>query len=291
MLTLVGFLVGIVAASAVWALLLRRSVRKQTEAIRRDAEREVAGLRRGQQREKMDAIGKLAGGVAHSFNNYLTSILGYSELLLETTAAIDPSRHGIEAIRKSAERGSEFTRQLFILNRRQALQLEVLSLNTVLSSLEPNLRGQLGDTIELRLTADGALGTVKTDRSQMEQAITQLVIYSRDNLPGAGLIEIGARNVDLESPLILDFCELKAGPYVLLEIRDNGPGMEQAQLRRAFEPFSIPRQKSKGSGLALAIAYNMIQQNGGEITINSESGKGTAFRVYFPRLQSTRPGV
>jgi len=124
----------------------------------------------------------------------------------------------------------------------------------------------------------------------MEQVITHLVLFARDTLPGAGLIEVEARNTDLDAPLILDFCELKPGPYVLLQIRDNGPGMEESQLKRAFEPFSIPRQKSKGSGLALALAYNMIQQNGGEVAVTSQSGKGTAFTVYFPRLQSPPTG-
>jgi two-component system, cell cycle sensor histidine kinase and response regulator CckA len=284
LLALAAFLLGLLLSSAVWVLLLRRVVRKQGNAVQREFEREVAALRRRQQLEKMDAIGKLAGGVAHSFNNYLTSILGYSELILETTPSTDPSRHGIEAIRKSAERGSEFTRQLFILNRRQALQLEVLSLNTVLSNMEQTLRGQIGEAIELRITSDGQLGSVKTDRSQMELVITHLVMNARDSLPNGGQITVSARNVDFSEPFILDFCELKPGPYVQLEIRDNGTGMDEALRQHAFEPFAMPKQKSKGSGLALALVYSMIQQNGGDISVTSEPGKGTTFRIFLTRL-------
>jgi signal transduction histidine kinase len=284
LLALAAFLLGLLLSSAVWVLLSRRVVRKQGNAVQREFDREVAALRRRQQLEKMDAIGKLAGGVAHSFNNYLTSILGYSELILETTPSTDPSRHGIEAIRKSAERGSEFTRQLFILNRRQALQLEVLSLNTVLSNMEQTLRGQVGEAIELRITSDGQLGSVKTDRSQMELVITNLVMNARDSLPNGGQITVNAGNVDFAEPFILDFCELKPGPYVQLEIRDNGSGMDEALRQHAFEPFAMPKQKSRGSGLALALVYSMIRQNGGDISVTSEPGKGTTFRVFLTRL-------
>lgn len=284
MLVLAAFFFGLVVASAVWLLLLRRNIRSNANAIRSEFERDTAAMRRSLQREKMDAIGKLAGGAAHSFNNYLTSILGYSELILETAPSADPSRHGIESIKKAAERGSEFTRQLFILNRRQALQLEVLSLNTVLSNMEPALRGQIGEAIDLRITYDGKLGAVKTDRSQMEQVITNLVLQARDNLPNGGQIAVSARNIDLAELFILDFCELKPGPYVQLEVRDSGGGMDEALRRHAFEPFAMPKQKSKGGGLALAIAYNIIQQNGGDISVTSEPGKGTTFTVYLPRL-------
>jgi signal transduction histidine kinase len=267
-----------------WLLLLKRNSRSITTAVRRELERDAAALRRSLQREKMDAIGKLAGGVAHSFNNYLTSILGYSELILESAPAADPSRHGIESIKKAADRGSEFTRQLFILNRRQALQLEVLSLNTVLGNMEPALRGQIGEAIELRITTDDQLGTVKADRSQMEQVITNLVQYARDSLLNGGQVAISARNVDFAEPFILDFCELKPGRYVQLEVRDNGDGMDEALRLHAFEPFSVSKQKSRGGGLALAIGYAMVQQNGGDIAVTSEPGKGTTFRVFLPRV-------
>jgi len=282
-MTLAGLSLGVIAAAASWFILLNWRVRRKTELIRRQIELEASTERREQQMQRMEAIGRLAGGVAHSFNNYLTSILGFSELLLESLPAKDLSRDGIATIHKSAQRGTEFTRQLYALSRKQALQLEILNLNTIVANMEAVLRGLTGERIELSMALAEPLGSVRTDKAQIEQVIITLVQTARDASPNGGRFTIETRNVDFAEPFIQDLCQLKAGPYVRLSIGDNGAGMDENTRLHIFEPFFLSKQKSRGSGLALALVYSVIKQSNGDISVASEVGKGTTFSVYFRR--------
>ncbi len=285
LLAVTFLLLALLIAAAVWIALLNSRLRKNTEAQHKQTERDVAAERRQQQLQRMEAIGKLASGVAHSFNNYLTSILGFSELLLEMVPPNDASRDGIQAIHKSATRGTEFTRQLFALNRKQSLQMELLNLNELLGNMDKSLHNLLGGKIELRVVLDSQLGPAMIDRSQTELVIANLVQSARDSLPSGGQITIETRNVDFAEPFISGICELKAGPYVQLVIRDNSAGMDEQTRAHIFEPFFLPKQKSKGGGLVIGLAYSIVKQSGGDIAVASEAGKGTAFSIYLPRTQ------
>jgi two-component system cell cycle sensor histidine kinase/response regulator CckA len=282
-LTLVGLSLAVVVVVASWIILLNLSVRRKIEIIRRRLEREAGVEKRQQQAQRMEAIGRLAGGVAHSFNNYLTSILGFSELLLESLPTKDLSRDGIEAIHKAAQRGTEFTRQLYALSRKQSLQLEILNLNSVVEGLEPALRGLAGDRLQLSLDLAEQLGSVRTDKAQIEQVITVFVQTARDAGAEGGRVTIETRNADFSEPFVQDLCELKPGPYVRLSISDNGAGMDENTRLHIFEPFFLPKQKSRGSGLALAMAYSVVRQSNGNIAVASEVGKGTTFSIYYCR--------
>ena len=235
------------------------------------------------QAQKMEAIGRLAGGVAHDFNNLLTAILGYSDLLLSQMPARDPMREDLEEIRKAGERAAGLTRQLLAFSRQQMLEPRVLDLNGIVSNIERMLRRVIGEDVALVTRLGPDIDLVRADPGQLEQVILNLAVNSRDAMPGGGTITIETRKVLLDSPLDFGRFVIPVGRYVVLEVRDTGSGMDAETQARIFEPFFTTKEKGKGTGLGLATAYGIVKQSGGYIACESEPGRGARFQVYLPR--------
>jgi nitrogen-specific signal transduction histidine kinase/CheY-like chemotaxis protein len=234
------------------------------------------------QAQKMEAVGRLAGGVAHDFNNLLTAIMGYSDLLLMRLDGPDPMRKNVEEIKKAGERAASLTRQLLAFSRRQVLQPQVMDLNTVVSGMEKLVRRLIGEDIDLRLRLQSPLGSVKADPGQIEQVILNLVINSRDAMPHGGKLTIETRSVVLQEEYIWKDPGAKPGAYVVLEVRDTGTGMSTEVQSHLFEPFFTTKEKGKGTGLGLSTVYGIVKQSNGIISAYSEEGQGTIFKVYLP---------
>jgi two-component system, cell cycle sensor histidine kinase and response regulator CckA len=245
---------------------------------RRDLEEQL------RQAQKMEVVGRLAGGVAHDFNNLLTAILGYAALLLNS---MDPSaswRHDVEEIRKAGERAALLTRQLMAFSRRQVLHPKALDLNQVVDNLGKMIKRVIGEDIELEIVPGPDLGTVMADPGQIEQVILNLAINARDAMPHGGRLSIRASNAGLDQDYVRSHAEqIKPGPFVLLEVDDTGCGMDAATSSHIFEPFYTTKELGKGTGLGLSTVYGIIRQSGGHISVYSESGRGTTFKIYLPR--------
>jgi CheY-like chemotaxis protein len=239
----------------------------------------------------MDAVGRLAGGVAGDFNNVLTVITGYSELLRAELAAGNPLRRFADEIMWAAERAAALTRQLLAFSRGPAAQPRLVDLNTVLGNMEPVLRRLLGDGTELILLTGPGLGRVKADPSQIEQAIMNLVTNARDAMPQGGKVVIETNNVDLEDPATSRKVGVKPGPYVMLAVSDTGVGMDAATRSRVFEPFFTTKDPGKGSGLGLSTVYGIVKQSEGQITVYSQPGCGSIFEIYLPRVSEAIPAA
>jgi two-component system cell cycle sensor histidine kinase/response regulator CckA len=240
------------------------------------------------QSQKMEAVGQLAGGIAHDFNNLLTAIIGYSDLLLlNEDCPFDSVRGDVEEIRRAAERAAGLTRQILAFSRRQPLQPETTSLNDVLAEGEPLLRRTLGEEVELDYVLDPELGMTEVDPHQLEQVIMNLAINARDAMPGGGKLSLETVNVELDE----DFCWLNSdcapGPHVVLTVSDTGRGMAAETISHIFEPFFTTKAPGEGTGLGLSTVYGIVRQSGGCVLTESELGKGTTFRIYFPRLERT----
>jgi two-component system cell cycle sensor histidine kinase/response regulator CckA len=235
------------------------------------------------QSHKMEAVGKLAGGVAHDFNNVLTAIIGFSDLLLQTHRQTDPSYRDIMNIKSSANRAAGLVRQLLAFSRRQTLQPEILELGELLTDLAPLLNRSLSEKIELKIVAGRDLWHVKADRSQFDNVIINLAVNARDAMPDGGCLTIRTRNVSERESLKAAGLGVAAGEYVLVEVEDNGVGMTPEVMAKIFEPFFSTKEVGKGTGLGLSTAYGIVKQTGGYIFADSEVGKGTTFRVYLPR--------
>jgi PAS domain S-box-containing protein len=228
------------------------------------------------QSQKMEAVGRLAGGVAHDFNNLLTVILGYGSLLLERTPGNDTRYEPIRMIRTTAERAASLTRQLLAFSRKQLLMPVVLDLNTVVTELAPMLRRLIGEDIRLVTDLTEGLGAIKADRNQLEQILVNLVVNARDAMPTGGQLTIATHNEDTEQP------------RVVLTVRDTGHGMDEQTRAHLFEPFFTTKEVGKGTGLGLATVYGIVQQSGGEITVDSAPGAGATFRIALPRVESVQ---
>jgi len=251
--------------------------KKAEEALRQSEER----LRQSQ---KMEAIGKLAGGVAHDFNNLLTAITGYSELLLSQMSPDSRERKNAEEIRKAAFRAASLTHQLLAFSRRQMLTSKVLNLNAAVMDLEPMLRRLIGEDIVLRIVPGPALGQVQADPSQIEQIILNLVVNARDAMPKGGTLTIETANVDLDEAYADRHETFRSGPYVLVAVSDTGCGMDVRTRSHIFEPFFTTKEPGKGTGLGLATVYGIVKQSDGYVWVYSEPGHGATFKVYLPRL-------
>jgi PAS domain S-box-containing protein len=236
------------------------------------------------QAQKLDAIGRLAGGVAHDFNNLLMVISGYAELLVEHFAADPPARRQAEEIKRAADRGTSLTRQLLTFSRKQVRQPQPLAVDQAVREMEPLLRRLIPENIEItcRLGAPG--GEVRADPAQFEQVLMNLGVNAADAMPGGGRLLFETRNVTLDDQFCRRLADIAPGPFVMLTVADTGCGMDAATRARAFEPFFTTKEPGKGTGLGLATVYGIVKQSNGHITVESEPGRGTTFCIYLPRV-------
>jgi len=238
------------------------------------------------QAQKMEAVGRLAGGVAHDFNNLLTVISGYTEVLLERTPAHDPLYPKMQAIHQATERATTVTRQLLAFSRKQMLELKVVDINAIVTDMERLLRPLIGENIELETKLARNLGNTRADAGQIEQVIMNLVVNSKDAMLDGGRIIIQTENADLQKEqLSREHPYIHPGAYVVLYVSDNGHGMDKETQARIFEPFFTTKEKGKGTGLGLSTVYGIVKQSGGYILIDSQLGAGTTFRIYLPRVE------
>jgi PAS domain S-box-containing protein len=243
------------------------------------------------QAQKMEAVGRLAGGVAHDFNNLLMVISGYTEVLLEHTGPEDPLQAKIEAIHQAADRASNLTRQLLAFSRKQLLELKVVDVNIVVRDMERLLRPLIGENIELSTRLAPELGRTRADAGQIEQVIMNLVVNSKDAMPTGGKITIQTANVDLDDDLRRECGYIRPGSYIMLSVSDNGHGMDEETQSRVFEPFFTTKEKGKGTGLGLSTVYGIVKQSGGYVLTQSALGQGATFRIYLPRVEDAAEPV
>lgn len=237
------------------------------------------------QAQKMEAIGRLAGGVAHDFNNLLGVIMGYSDLALEHCRADATLTKKIEQIKKAGDRAAALTRQLLAFSRQQILQPTVLNLNAVVNHVSGMLVRMIGEDISLRFSPGIPLDNIKADLGQIEQILMNLVVNARDAMPEGGKILIETANAELDEVFAQKHTTVRPGHYVLLAVTDTGQGMDADTLSHAFEPFFTTKPQGKGTGLGLSTVHGIVKQSDGHIWIYSERGKGTTFRIYFPQVQ------
>jgi signal transduction histidine kinase len=251
--------------------------RRATEEALRKSEEE---LRHSQ---KMEAVGRLAGGVAHDFNNLLTAIIGYAELIATRTSSNSLAKQNAELIRKAGEQAAALTRQLLAFSRKQILQPKVIDLNALVVEMERLLRRVIGERFDLQSHPNAANGRVKADPSQLEQVVLNLGVNARDAMPRGGKLIIRTENVTLDGTAARQIsASLAPGDYVMLSVADTGAGMDEETMSHIFEPFFTTKGPGKGTGLGLATVYGIVRQTGGGISVESELGKGSTFCIYLP---------
>jgi PAS domain S-box-containing protein len=238
------------------------------------------------QAQKMEAVGRLAGGVAHDFNNVLTAIFGYVELLKDGVAADSAGREDLDEIRKAADRAAGLTRQLLAFSRQQVLQPVVLNPNLLIDELQKMLRRVIGEDIRLQLDLAADAGNVRVDPGQLQQVLVNLVVNARDAMPKGGTLRIATANVELPPEYGTPPQAVRAGPYVQLSVTDSGVGMSRDVMTRIFEPFFTTKEKGKGTGLGLSTVYGIVKQSDGYIWADSMPGRGTTFSVALPRVDA-----
>jgi PAS domain S-box-containing protein len=238
------------------------------------------------QSQKMETVGKLAGGIAHEFNSIMTAIIGYSELLLIDLPPENPLCRNARQIRQAADRAAALTRQLLAYGRKQILQPGILDLNSILAGMENVLRHLVGNNGEVRITPGPGLKAVKADAGQIEQVIVNIAMNAAEAMPNGGTLSLETDNVTLDEAYVSRFPELKAGEYVMLAISDTGVGMSEAVRTRVFEPFFSTKPVGQGTGLGLATCYGILKQSGGHISVYSEPARGSTFKIYLPPVEA-----
>lgn len=236
------------------------------------------------QAQKMETVGRLAGGVAHDFNNLLTVINGVADLAVANTSDGDPLRSELQEIRQAGERAASLTKQLLALSRQQILRPEVLNLNDIVMQMRGMLERLVGEHIQLELTLSKDVGCIKADPGQVEQLLLNLVVNARDAMADGGTLAILTCNIELDAHFAIDDPTVVPGPHVRLTVSDSGVGMDAATCRRIFEPYFTTKAPGKGTGLGLSTVYGIVKQTGGRISVSSEPGRGTSFEIDFPRV-------
>jgi signal transduction histidine kinase len=231
-------------------------------------------------------VGRLAGGVAHDFNNVLTAIFGYSDLLLDGFAADDPRRSDVEEIRRAANRAAALTRQLLAFSRKQVMQPRRLNLNEIIHNIHTLLAKLVGDEIELSIAPDDSLGDVKADPGQIEQVLMNLAANARDAMPDGGRLSIATANEHVRTNEIPALAGIVSGHFVTLTVTDTGHGIAEHVRAHIFEPFFTTKEQGQGTGLGLATVYGIVKQSGGWIYLDETPRQGASFKVYLPRLDA-----
>jgi signal transduction histidine kinase len=244
------------------------------------------------QAQKIEAVGQLAGGVAHDFNNLMSVVAGYAQLLKRDLPPDHRGHARLEQIHKAVDRAASLTHQLLAFSRKQVLEPKVLDLSAVVVNVEGMLRRLIGEHIQLVMLFDREVALARVDPGQMEQVIVNLAVNARDAMPGGGCLTLETAHAELDASFARTHPGASAGPHVLLAVSDTGHGMDAATLSRIFEPFFTTKEQGKGTGLGLSTVYGIVKQSGGYIDVASEPGRGTTFEIYLPRVQveQERPG-
>jgi signal transduction histidine kinase/CheY-like chemotaxis protein len=274
----------VVFVAMVWALAFVLDRLQSVDTGRQDT---LTGSERLQS-QKMEAIGRLAGGVAHDFNNLLAVINGYSDLLLESVGSADPDRAKLEQIKQAANSAASLTRQLLMFSRQQVIQPLILDINQIVANTEKMVRRLIKENIEFTVMLDPTLDRVNADSGQIEQIILNLVVNARDALPNGGKMCIQTSNVrvDEDSPPV--GAGALPGRFVLLEVTDTGTGMDKRTQAHIFEPFFTTKALGNGTGLGLATVYGIVKQSNGHIEVRSRLGQGSSFKIYLPAVEQAK---
>jgi two-component system, cell cycle sensor histidine kinase and response regulator CckA len=234
------------------------------------------------QAQKMDAIGRLAGGVAHDFNNVLSVILSYAEIATASVPACDPLREDLQEIRIAGERAASLTRQLLLFSRQQVVELRTIDMNEVVRGMHNMLRRLVGEDVELVYRQNARSAAIQSDPGLIEQVIMNLVVNARDAMPAGGALVIETADVTLDEQFVATHLDARLGRHVMLAVTDSGTGMDAATLARIFEPFFTTKARGKGTGLGLSTVFGIVTQAGGCVYVDSTPGTGTRFELYFP---------
>lgn len=254
-------------------------------AIRRDTTKERRLEEQLAQAQKMELVGRLAGGVAHDFNNYMTAVLGYGGIAIKLLKNGDPAKKHMETVMNAAKMATHLTKQLLAFSRKQIIQPEVVNLNAVIEEMGKMLRRIIGENVEFEIVPATGPWNVKVDVGQIEQALMNLVVNAKDAMPGGGKLTIETSNVLLDEKYAQGHIDTVPGEHVMISVSDTGHGMTDEVKSHIFEPFFTTKEKGKGTGLGLAMVHGIVKQNNGHIYVYSESGRGTTFKIYLPRVE------